>query len=679
LGQSTEERVPELTSAGSRRRPSRPWWRSRRRRARIRRVVKRIAFFATVVAGVCAVVVGISIALVGPSAFRAAREGRTALVEASSAVVRKDAAVARVEFRTASQVFADAARKLDSRLAWPLRIIPVVSTHHGVARSLAEIGSEVARTGVAVADAMDELPDHELTFTDGRVDLDLVRTAQRALDVGVRSAPAIEQAIREMPTAWVGGPLVTPRREVLELLPLVIDGVQKAEAALAGLPSLLAEGGQKRYLVAFSNLSELRGSGGLFGYVTSLRAKDGDLDLGKLSGRPTELFPKPGDVGLEFPSWFPDDLRSEAGIFQNINMTTDFPTVGGFVLDTIESETGPMDGVIAVDPVGIGAVLRLTGPIRVPAWGGEITADNVAKIAMHDVYVEIPNDGERREEFFEQLVRTAFDRLVTTTITLTPQAVGMFDTSVRGGHFRMYSKHADDQIVFDRIGTSGNLRRARGASDVLSVVSENATGNKADWFLRRELRYRVALDPVSGRATTALGVTFRNDAPEAGLPDYIIGSPLPELGDGVSRQIVMLIRGPTDDLTRLTVDDVAREPSVAREGPFPAYRSTIELPAQSRKQLVMGSVIDRAVVGPADQRVFRLAVLRQAVANPDFADIEISVPKGWRAAGQTRFLGDLTTDVTLEVRLERTTRGSLVDRFVLGPWRAVKNVFSAVF
>jgi hypothetical protein len=624
-------------------------------------------------------IVFVSVALVGPSTWKAARDGRTALLEASNAVVRKDAAAARAEFRAAGEVFATAERKLDSWLAWPLRVVPVVSTHHGVARALADIGTEVGHTGIAVADAMDELPEEELTFTNGRVDLDLVRTAQRALDVGMRSAPVIEQAIREMPTTWVGGPLAAPRRQVLELLPSLIDGVRKAEAALAGLPTLLAEGGQKRYLVAFSNLSELRGSGGLFGFVTSLRAKDGDLDLGTLSGRPVELFPDPREVGLEFPRWFPDDLRAEAGIFANINMTTDFPTVGGFILDTIESTTGAMDGVIAVDPIGIGAILRLTGPIRVPTWADEITADNVAKIAMHDVYIAIPDDRERRSAFFEELVRTAFDRLVGSRITLTPQAVGLFDTSVRGGHFRMYSKHEDDQLVFERIGVSGSVRRANEATDVLSVVSENASGNKADWFLRRDLRYRVALDPVSGRAATSLGVTFRNDAPETGLPEYIIGSPLPELGKGVSRQIVMLVRGPSDDIKRLGVDDDAIEPSVAREGPFPTYRTTIELAPQSRKRLVMTSAIDRAVVGSSDERVFRLVVLRQAVAHPDFADIEITVPKGWRAAGQTRFLGDLTTDVTLEVRLERTTRGSLVDRFVLDPWRSAKDVFSALF
>jgi hypothetical protein len=626
-----------------------------------------------IAAGVGVVLVCVSSALVGPSVWKAAREGRTALEEASRAVLRKDAAVARVEFRAADQLFSDASERLGSFVAWPLRIVPLVSTHHGVARSLSDIGTEVAHTGNAVADAMEDLPDQQLTFTDGRVDLGLVRTAERALEVGVRSIPTIEHALDEMPMGWVGGPLVTARRQVLDLLPGVMDGVRKAQAALAGLPGLLAEGGQKRYLVAFSNLAELRGSGGLFGYVTSLSAKDGDLDLGTLSGRPTELFPAPGEVGLDVPDWFPEDLRKEAQLFQNINMTTDFPTVGRFVLETAEPATGGMDGVIAVDPIGIGAVLRLTGPIRVPSWHEEITPENVAKIAMHDVYVRVA-DRERREAFFEELVRTSFDRLVSTKITLTPRSTGLFDAAVRGGHFRMFSKHDDDQTVFERIGASGSLRRAARATDVLSVVSENATGNKADWFLRRDVRYRVALDPVTGRGTADLDVSFRNDAPETGLPDYIIGSTRGDVPRGVSQQIVMLIRGPTDELQRLTIDGDDEEPSPAREGPFPVYRSTIEIAPRSRRQLAAATSIRRAVVNADGDRVFRLVVLRQPVAQPDFADIRIEVPKGWRATGQTRYLGDLTTDLVLEVRLERTTRGSLIDRFVVRPWRAVRNV-----
>jgi hypothetical protein len=645
----------------------------------LRRVLRATLVCTAIAAGVVAVVVAASAALVGPSVWSASREGRTALVEGAKAVVRKDADAARVEFRSARDVFVRASTRLGSRLTFPLRVVPVVSTHFGVSRALADIGVTVADAGLAVADAMEQLPDQQLSIRDGRIDLELVRVAQRALAAGVRSASAIENLIHDMPAGWVGGPLAAPRRQVLDVLPGVLDGVRKAELALRRLPSILAADGKKRYLVAFSNLSELRGSGGLFGYVTALKAERGDLDLENLSGRPTEIFPAPGDVGLDYPDWFPDDLRAQARIFQNINMTTDFPTVGRFVEQTAEKEAGELDGVIAVDPVGIAAVLSLTGPIRVPTWHQQITADNVARIAMYDVYVQIPRDRERRELFFEDLVRTTFAKLVSSTIALTPSSIGAFDAAVQGGHFRMYSQHNEDQSAFDRLGMSGAVDRARSATDVVSLVSENASGNKADWFLRRELRYRVELDPETRRASSVLDVSLRNGAPETGLPEYVIGSPLGDLRKGTNRQIVMLVRSARDELRRLQIGGESTQSSNAFEGPLHAYRSTIDLPAEGRTTVSAASDVAGALERVGDELVYRLVVMRQPVAHPDFADIEIVAPKGWTATGTSRYLGDLTRDVTLEIRLERSTRGSLVETVFARPWRFMRRTIAKVF
>lgn len=615
---------------------------------------------------------------VAPTVWRAAREGRTALVEGARAVLRRDGAAARVEFRAARDLFEGAQSRLASPLSWPLRITPVARTHVGVASSLSSIGSRVARSGIAISDTMGDLPEQSLAFREGRVDLHQVRRARAALEIGAAGSAEIEEAIERMPSGWVGGPLTAPRRQAQDELPSILDGVRKAEAALGGLPGILAEGGRKRYLVAFSNLSELRGSGGLFGFVTVLAARDGDLDLEDFAGRPTEVFGDPADVDLDYPEWFPDDLRTQAGIFQNINMTTDFPTVGRFVVQTAETEAGDLDGVMAVDPLGVGAILSLTGPISVATWPAQITADNVAKIAMHDVYLEIPNSAQR-ELFFEQLVRTAFAKLTSSTIRLSAASAGAFDRAVRGGHFRLYSEHEADQAVFHRLGASGTVDRASTATDVLSVVSENASGSKIDWFLRREIRYRVALDPDAGAAATALSVTFRNTAPATGLPDYIIGSAVPGLPRGDSRQFLILVRSPPDTDASLTVDGRPGTLVAAREGPLAAYRSTIDVPARGRSELRMRSAVPWAFVdgglGERDGRVYRLHVLRQAVASPDFADIEISVPAGWRTVGRARFLGDLTQDVVLEVRVERTTAGSLFGE----PLSFVRRLLGRVF
>ena len=49
---------------------------------------------------------------------------------------------------------------------------------------------------------------------------------------------------------------------------------------------------------------------------------------------------------------------------QNVNLSPDFPTVGK-VLETLapEAGVGDVDGVIAVDPEGLAALLELTGPV----------------------------------------------------------------------------------------------------------------------------------------------------------------------------------------------------------------------------------------------------------------------------------------------------------------------------
>ncbi len=629
-------------------------------------------------AGAFALLCVISALFVGPSMWRAARDGNVALQEGARAVSRKDAAAAEVEFASAAKDFRAARQRISSPLALPLRVLPIASTHIGVTKSLSRIGMSVASSGVAVAEAMRELPEQQLTLKDGRIDLLLAARAEAALAAAIRESPEIERAIRDMPTGWVGGPLAGPRRLAVDVLPSILDGVRKAEAAVGGLSSILAEGSSKRYLIAFSNLSELRGSGGLFGYVTALKATDGTISLEKFSGRPTEILPEPRDVGLDFPTWFPDDFKTQAGIFQNINMTTDFPTVGTFVLKTAESKAGPLDGVIALDPIGIGAILGLTGPIRLPSWPEAISADNVAEIAMHDVYIAIPNN-DRREAFFKQLVRTAFGRLVSSEIQLTPQTIGAFDLPVRGGHFRMYSEHAADQSVFDRLGLSGAVRRASGASDVVSVVSLNATGNKGDWFLRRDVKYIARLDPDKGTATGELSVSFRNTAPSLGLPDYIIGSPLESLPRGTNRQILMFLRSGNDESSKLVVDDKEVTFLRAVESNLRAYRSTVDVPLGGKSTAKLTSSSPDAVVRQGDERIYRLHVLRQAVANPDFAEIYVEVPKGWTASGKTTFLGDLTEDVVLEVHLTKTVRGSIVRALFTEPLRLAGDLLGRLF
>jgi hypothetical protein len=91
------------------------------------------------------------------------------------------------------------------------------------------------------------------------------------------------------------------------------------------------------------------------------------------------------------------------------------------------------------------------------------------------------------------------------------------------------------------------------------------------------------------------------------------------------------------------------------------------------------SVIPGAVVRDGDDVIYRLHVMPQAVANPDFLDVEVAVPAGWSASGETRYVGDMHGDVTLQVRLSRTVRGSIVGKLFVEPYRFLKRAFGRVF
>jgi hypothetical protein len=120
----------------------------------------------------------------------------------------------------------------------------------------------------------------------------------------------------------------------------------------------------------------------------------------------------------------------------------------------------------------------------------------------------------------------------------------------------------------------------------------------------------------------------------------------------------------------------------ARESIFKGHRTSVEIEARGRSELTARSRLEglfpRTAAKTVKGRVFRLHVLRQAVARPDFAEIEIVVPKGWKATGKTTFLGDLTQDVVLDVRLERTIRGAVVQKVVTEPLRLARRLLDRV-
>lgn len=313
--------------------------------------------------------------------------------------------------------------------------------------------------------------------------------------------------------------------------------------------------------------------------------------------------------------------------------------------------------------------------MEVPSWPKPITAGNVSSVTQHDVYVRYEGDREARTTFFAELIDAVFTKVLSSNISMTPSSATELGVAVQGGHLLVYSRHRDDQRALERLAVAGDLDRARGSTDVLGVITENAVASKVDWFLRRDVRYEVRLRPAEGSARGRLEVALRNLAPSSGESADVVEPIRSFLPTGTNRQIVLYARPGSDRLGRLDGPSAA----LASERALRVYHTSATIPARERVQMGAVFVVPDALEGTGDELTYRLHVLRQPVAHADVYEVGVVVPKGWTAEGDTRFIGDLRSDLVMDVTLRKTTRAKLLDTLALEPWRAVRDFFGRIF
>ena len=157
----------------------------------------------------------------------------------------------------------------------------------------------------------------------------------------------------------------------------------------------------RTYLVLFTTPSESRGLGGFVGSYAELTVDDGqltlsefgraqDLDAAAVAGRGAG---RPGTTSSCASTGASGSTPTAAGwsatpAFRNLAMTPDFPTVGEIAADLYAQTTGrEVDGVIAMDPYVVAALLRYTGPIHLPTLDRQLDADNAVPFLLLDQYV----------------------------------------------------------------------------------------------------------------------------------------------------------------------------------------------------------------------------------------------------------------------------------------------------
>lgn len=552
------------------------------------------------------------------------------------------------QLATAGREFGGARQRLEAWWALPARAVPVVAQHWRVLHAAALSGDELAGAGRR---ALAGPGLNDVHVTDGQVPLDTLAAIEPQAGAVAARVTAARRRLSSARSSWLVPPMLDKLDVELTRVAKVEKTTQVVHRALVVLPSLMGQGGPRRYFLAVQTPVESRAGGGFMGNFGEITADNGRLrlsrfgrqdDLNQVPGRDQRVLKAPEDFTARYARFRPEYT------WTNVNLSPDFPTDAGVMAGLYPQSGGaPVDGVIAIDPAVLAAVLNVVGPIQVPSWPTPITAANALQTLLFDQYEAYPT-SDVRVDFLGDVAQEAWRRLTTGGLPPVPQLVAALGPAIGQKHLLLASAHPDEQKLFDDMGATGRIAPVDG--DFIGLVTQNAGGNKIDYFLRRSVDYRAQLDPGTGRLQATATITLRNDAPATGLPPVLIGNEvIPALPNG-SNKLYLSFYTPWD-LVDGRLDGKGVEFERARELGRQVYSTAVVIPPKATV------TVDLKLSGrlPGDGP-YRLDIYRQPVVAADDVRTTLGIDGGWRTAtGATEAITSrqLESDAAVEVPLHR--------------------------
>jgi UDP-N-acetylmuramyl pentapeptide phosphotransferase/UDP-N-acetylglucosamine-1-phosphate transferase len=587
------------------------------RRARVFGVVAVVGVTLLVGAGALTVV----------RAYRSATAGASSLDRATKRLRAGDTADAWVEFALAERQLTRAGDLLGP-VAVATRFIPGIGQNVNAAQTIVDSGRDLARDGKQLARAVDV---HSMRLHGATVPIAAVEHAQAPLSTFARSVARAQQQVAAIDDAMLLGPVARKVGAARSLLDgAAIDTTNAADLARVA-PAVLGAAGERHYLVVVQNPAEARATGGIPASVGVLDARDGRLDLGQM--QPVEALDAAAHAVPATHATATSEYLARYGRFhpqvwwENMTMSPDFPTVASVMAAQYERQTSRrVDGVLSIDPSVLGAILRLSGPVRVSGWPTAITATNVGDVVLRQEYERFTATTARKA-FLGRVTAAAWHAMQRTDLGDPLQVAKTLGPAAAERHLLIWLAQGEEQRVMRDIRLDGGVPAPTG--DALFTTVQNAVATKLDLYMSRRLSYQLMVEPVDAahadvRGTASLSIG--NDAPRT-LPAFVA---TPETGHyrvGDLRSFVSIYSPLV--LDRVSVNGAPAALTADREFGRWAYSTFVSVGRGQR------TTFDLALHGsaPLTANTYSLQLLPQPGPHDELVDAVIRVPDGFAIAG----------------------------------------------
>ncbi len=543
---------------------------------------------------------------------------------------REERATGRRRIETAIGHIGSARRAVDR--SWSLSLfglVPGLSRQRRGVVVLLDDARGSARAGERLLTRADALASRT-RFRNGTVPLD----GLTELEGDVREAGRAI-ALRDRPHVGLWGQLGQARADFNAMARAHADRLLHAADAMRAGRAFAGAEGDRRYFVALQNNAEMRDGGMVLSYAV-IRFDHGELTFER-RGQITDLVvDRPVDVALSPGSAEVFGPLRPTSLWQSVNATADFAWSGRAMAQMYQQATGEaVDGVIGIDVPGLARVLRVVGPIAVPGLAEPISADNAARLLLHDLYEGLPpaSDQTVRREVLSHVVEALIERLRQGDHDAVALGRELGEVAA-GGHLRLGSFARLEQRTFEQLGLGGSPASVS-PSRTFHLAVENRTSTKLDYYVAPTVSQRVRVT-AKGTAIVRTTVTLANRAPTGAPPSYQLGPDRFTRSPGDYTAWVLLW-GPRG---------AAQKDGVAESG-LVLTQAVTEVAAGATKRVGFETIIPRAV---RDGRL-QLRLVPQPRLEPVRLDVTLDAP-AWQVTGPARWAGawDRVRTLTWELR-----------------------------
>ena len=285
----------------------------------------------------------------------------------------------------------------------------------------------------------------------------------------------------------------------------------KASSWLAGADA------PKRYMIAFQNSAEARGTGGILGAFAIVEFNKGRFSVIR-TGSNAQL-KSLEEIPIRMPKEYTRLYGSDPAIWQNSNLSPHFPYGAKIWMELWRQQYGDrLDGIIAVDPTLLSYILNSTGPVKVGKSSSYVNSRNLVNETLRDAYKRYEFNNNARKQYLVEIMNSTFSQLLAQNFNKVEFGKAMLK-GILENRLLIYTNDSKAENFLQRTKLGGYMQVE--LNNEFRVVIQNIDASKLDFYLDRKVLIKSLSCKNEGEIEVKVYLKH-NIQSGLGLPSYVL-------------------------------------------------------------------------------------------------------------------------------------------------------------